>query len=102
MQQSNVYWALVVDGIPVALSGFNASIPQAVQVGPVWTPPPYRNKGYARLLLALTLQQAKQRGVEKAILFTHTPAAIRAYIALGFENIGSYRLAILKTPLFIS
>jgi predicted GNAT family acetyltransferase len=100
--QSNAYWALLVDGIPVALSGFNARLPQTVQVGPVWTPPAHRNKGYARLLLALTLQQAKTRGVEQATLVTDTPAGIRVYQSLGFEKIGLYRFAILRKPTFIS
>lgn len=100
--QSNACWALLVDGIPVALSGFSARLPQTVQVGPVWTPPAHRNKGYARLLLALTLQQAKTRGVEQATLVTDTPAAIRVYQSLGFEKIGLHRLAILRKSIFIS
>ncbi|MGI9408284.1 MAG: GNAT family N-acetyltransferase, partial [Hyphomicrobiaceae bacterium] len=75
-------WALRVDGTPVAMSGFNARLPDTVQIGPVWTPPEHRNKGYARTLLALTLERAAE-GVKRAILFTDAPAAIRAYEALG-------------------
>ncbi|MBM3602765.1 MAG: GNAT family N-acetyltransferase [Alphaproteobacteria bacterium] len=91
-------WALLVDGKPVCLSGFCATLPDVVQVGPVWTPPEHRCKGYARTLLALTLLEAREKGVERAILFTDAPAAAKAYEAVGFQHIGFYRLALLKQP----
>lgn len=91
-------WALVVDNKPVSLSAFNARLLDMIQIGPVWTPPEFRNKGYARTLVALTLIQAQKEGITKAILFTDNPAAIKAYQAIGFEEIGFYRLAILKKP----
>lgn len=91
-------WVLSVDGQPVSLSGFNASLPEVVQIGPVWTPPEYRNKGYARRLVAWTLAKAKSQGVGKAILFTDNPAAKAAYTSIGFSPIGSIRLALLKQP----
>ena len=91
-------WALMVAGEPVSMSGFNAALDDIVQIGPVWTPPNYRNNNYARILLAETLSAAKARGVRDAILFTDHPAATRAYEAIGFERIGSYRLALLKAP----
>lgn len=89
-------WALLIDGEPVSLSGFNARLPDIVQIGPVWTPPEYRSRGYARALVAMTLQKAKEEGAEKAILFTDNPAAAKAYESIGFEETGSYRLALLK------
>ncbi len=95
-------WVLLVEGNPVALSGFNAQLPDMVQIGPVWTPPEHRNRGYARTLVALTLQKARDQGVKKAILFSDNPAAIKAYEAIGFKKIGSYRLALLKKPLSLS
>ncbi|MEP3196300.1 MAG: GNAT family N-acetyltransferase [Lentilitoribacter sp.] len=51
-------WILEADGMPVALSGFNAQLPEIVQIGPVWTPPEHRNNGYARHLVARTLERA--------------------------------------------
>lgn len=82
----------------VAMSGFNARLPDIVQLGPVWTPPEQRNRGYARYLVAQSLVLVKQTGVQTAILFTDTLAAIRAYQALGFQCIGYYRLALLRRP----
>lgn len=89
-------WALLQAGSPVSLSGFNARLPDMVQVGPVWTPPEFRNRGYARRLVAETLRMARAEGVNKAILFTDNPAAAKAYRALGFEVVGEFRLAFLK------
>lgn len=95
-------WILQLNDIPVSLSSFNARLDDMVQVGPVWTPPEYRNNGFARILLAYTLIQERQRGVKKAILFTDLPAAIKAYIAIGFKKIGDYRLALLQQPINLS
>lgn len=89
-------WVLMVDNQPVSLSGFNARLPDIVQIGPVWTPPEFRSKGYARTLVASTLQQAKEEDVQKSILFTDNPAAIKSYESIGFKEIGLYKLAILK------
>lgn len=97
--KQNDTWVLLLDDTPVALSAFNARLADMVQVGPVWTPPEYRNKGYARLLLAYTLYQEKLKGTKQAILFTDNPAAIKVYLAIGFEKIGHYRLALLEKPI---
>ena len=97
--QKNDSWVLLLDETPVALSAFNARFADMVQVGPVWTPPEYRNQGFARLLLAYTLYQEKLKGTKQAILFTDNPAAIKAYLAIGFKKIGNYRLALLEKPI---
>ena len=47
-------WGLIVDGKPVSLSGFNAQLPEMVQVGPVWTPVEQRSNGYARIPVSYT------------------------------------------------
>ena len=69
-------WALIFNGKPVALSGFNAQLPDIVQIGPVWTPPEHRSNGYARMIVALSLQQAKERGVKSSVLVADNPPAI--------------------------
>lgn len=89
-------WTLDHNGLPLSLCGFNASLPDIVQIGPVWTPVEYRNQGYARAVVALCLLEAKKNGVKQAILFTNNRAAERAYFSIGFKKIGEYRLAILR------
>lgn len=97
--QKNDGWILLSKGTPVSLSAFNARLEDMVQIGPVWTPQEHRNQGFARLLLAHTLHQEQQKGIKKAILFTNNPAAIKAYLAIGFQKIGDYRLALLDQPI---
>ena len=96
--QRNDSWVLLSDGIPVSLSAFNARLDDIVQVGPVWTPPEHRNKGFAKVLLRYTLIAEKRNGVKKAVLFTDGPAAIKVYESIGFSKIGNYRLALLENP----
>lgn len=99
MQKHDSSWVLLDRDQPVSLSGFNATLPEIVQIGPVWTPPEHRNKGYARVIVALTLQAAQQRGVQKSVLFTDNPAAAKAYEAIGFKQNGNFQLALLKEPI---
>lgn len=90
---------LLLDGTtPVAYSGFNASLPDMVQIGGVFTPPEHRGRGYARCAVAASLVGARSRGVERAILFTgrENTAAQRTYLALGFRPIGDYALSIFE------
>ena len=71
-------------GMPVALTGFNAVLPEVVQVGAVYVPPALRGQGLARKAVGLHLAQARAAGVQRAVLFAATDAAERAYVALGF------------------
>jgi predicted GNAT family acetyltransferase len=79
-------------GERVAYSAFNATVADLVQVGGVWTPPSLRGQGYARCVVAGSLQHARNRGVRRAILFTDEKnvAAQRTYVAVGFRPIGDY------------
>jgi RimJ/RimL family protein N-acetyltransferase len=82
------------DGTRVAYSGFNARLPDVVQIGGVFTPREQRGRGYARAIVAASLVEARREGVARALLFTDrlNIAARRAYVALGFEPIGDYGL----------
>ena len=85
-------------GTPVAMTGFNAPLPDIVQVGGVYTPPDARNRRLARTAVALHLAEARERGIQVAVLFASGPPACRAYEALGFQRIGTYGVAILREP----
>ena len=89
---------LLRDGTPVSYSGFNAKLPDAVQVGGVYTPVAERGRGFARAIVAHSLLEARKRGVERATLFTadDNTAAKCAYRALGFERVGDFRLTLLS------
>lgn len=93
-------WVLEVNGEPVAYQQFNAMLPNCVQVGGVWTPPPLRGRGFARAVVAGALLAARAAGVRRSVLFTGLAnvAARRAYTALGFERIGDWGLLFMRWP----
>ncbi|MEM6739729.1 MAG: GNAT family N-acetyltransferase [Pseudomonadota bacterium] len=79
-------------GTPMAKTGFNATLPDIVQIGYVYTPPTQRSQGHARRAVALHLAEAREAGVSRAILFAANEPACRAYEAIGFERIGDYTI----------
>ncbi|MBD2448951.1 GNAT family N-acetyltransferase [Nostoc sp. FACHB-152] len=80
------HWVLVNKDMPIAYTAFNALLPDIVQIGGVWTPPPLRGKGYAKCVVAGSLLEARSHGVKRAILFTNREnyAAQAAYRGIGF------------------
>lgn len=93
---------LTLGETPVAMTAFNARLPDIVQIGGVYTPPPLRGRGHARTAVGRHLLEARGEGVSQAILFASGAAACRAYEALGFTQIGTYTLAILKEPVEVA
>ncbi|MBM3620167.1 MAG: GNAT family N-acetyltransferase [Alphaproteobacteria bacterium] len=83
------------DGRMLAYSGFNAALPDVVQVGGVYTPPFARARGLARAAVAGSLLKARESGARRAVLFTDVAnvAAQRAYGALGFSAVGDWGIA---------
>jgi len=82
------------DGQFLALTGFNADLGDAVQVGGVYCPPALRGQGLARLAVALHLAEARDRGASKAVLFAASAPAARAYRAIGFQPAGEVALVL--------
>lgn len=89
---------LYQEGTPVAMTGFNAILPEAVQIGGVYTPPELRARGLARRAVALHLAEARGAGVDHAILFAASPQACRAYEAIGFARTGQFTILIYEDP----
>lgn len=85
--------ALMDGDQPLAMTGFNARIPGMVQVGGVYTPPERRGRGHARRAVALHLHA---EGTARAVLFSASAAAARAYRAIGFRRIGDWTLMLLR------
>jgi GNAT superfamily N-acetyltransferase len=92
---------LLHSGQPVALTGFNARLPEIVQVGGVYTPPELRNRGHARTAVALHLAEARAAGVTRAVLFAATSAAVRAYRAIGFQPTADFSLILFRDPVTV-
>lgn len=75
---------------------FNAQLPDAVQIGNVWTPPQFRSRGYGRAVVAGALEHARGAGAELGVLYTpiDNKAARTAYLAIGFTEIGDYAIVL--------
>ena len=92
------HYVLFAGDTPVAMTGFNASLPDTVQIGGVYTPPDLRGRGLARRALALHLARVRAAGVTQAVLFAATIEAARAYEAIGFIRIGDFGIAMCDIP----
>ncbi|WP_333711956.1 GNAT family N-acetyltransferase [Yoonia sp.] len=89
---------LLRDGSPVAMTGFNADLPEAVQIGGVYVPPVLRRQGLARRAVALHLAEARANGVGTAVLFAASDNAARAYQAIGFRRVGAFSVLVFGSP----
>ena len=91
-QEAGSVWLLLEGARPVAMTALNARLPDAVQVGGVYTPPERRGRGYARAAVAGQLHDCRAQGARRAVLFTGHDhhAARRAYQAIGFARVGDY------------
>jgi GNAT superfamily N-acetyltransferase len=83
---------------PVALTGFNARLPEIVQIGGVYTPPEHRAQGHARRAVALHLAEARDQGVTRAVLFAASDKAARAYQSIGFTPRAAMALVLFQEP----
>jgi RimJ/RimL family protein N-acetyltransferase len=96
--QRDSHRLLLLGGTPVAFTGFNAILPEIVQIGGVYTPSALRGKGYARRAVALHLSEARRKGTARAVLFAASEAAATAYRAIGFRPSEPFTLFLLATP----
>lgn len=86
-QGRRMVWEL--DGEPVGLVGFNPPVAGVPRVGPVWTPPEHRRRGYAAAATAATCRLLLDRGAEAVTLFADdaNPTAVGVYTRLGFRPV---------------
>jgi GNAT superfamily N-acetyltransferase len=96
MHKAGTHWVLEVTGDIVAYGAFNATLPDCVQIGGVFTPPELRGRGYARAVVAGSLIEARSKGTLRSVLFTgeHNTPAQSAYRALGFQRVGDYGITL--------
>jgi uncharacterized protein len=80
---------LWVDGAPVSMAGYTGPTPHGIRVGPVYTPPELRSKGYASALVAQMSQALLDGGRSFCFLFTNlaNPTANHIYEQIGYEPV---------------
>lgn len=86
------------DTEPLAFCGISGFLMEAMYIGPVYTLPSLRNRGYAKAVTAGAIfqQHQEQPSLQQAILIVENPAAERAYQAIGFKKISDYQLALVR------
>ncbi|MCI0435180.1 MAG: GNAT family N-acetyltransferase [Gemmatimonadetes bacterium] len=80
---------LWIDGDPVSLAGWTGRSPNGIRVGPVYTPPQFRGRGYASAAVAAVTRRALDGGVRFCFLYTDlaNPTSNAIYQRLGYEPV---------------
>ena len=82
-------WYLWDDGGPVSVAAAGGPTPNGIRIGPVYTPPDRRGRGYASALTAAASQAELDRGRRFIFLFTDlaNPTSNRIYQAIGYQPV---------------
>jgi predicted GNAT family acetyltransferase len=86
------------DGSPVSMAGCGGPAPNGIRIGPVYTPPARRGRGYASALTAELTSLLLSSGRRFCFLFTDlaNPTSNRIYQRIGYEpvtNVVEYRFS---------
>jgi uncharacterized protein len=82
-------FALWEDGDPVSLVGWGGETPNGVRIGPVYTPPGLRRRGYASALTASVSADQLAAGRRFCFLYTDldNPTSNRIYMDVGYQPV---------------
>jgi predicted GNAT family acetyltransferase len=82
-------WLWVDNDRVVSLTGVGGLTPHGIRVGPVYTPPPERGRGYASNLVAQVSQAQLDSGRKFVFLFTDlaNPTSNKIYQDIGYEPV---------------
>ena len=77
------------DGEPVSLAGWGGRTPNGIRIGPVYTPPEHRRRGYGSAVTAAVTAEQLASGRRFCFLYTDlaNPTSNRIYMALGYEPV---------------
>ena len=83
------FWLWEVDGRPVSMAGAGGETPNGIRIGPVYTPPDDRGRGYASNLTAAVSRAVMDEGRRFCFLYTNlaNPTANKIYMAIGYEPV---------------
>jgi predicted GNAT family acetyltransferase len=74
---------------PVSFAGFGGRTPNGIRIGPVYTPPSLRGRGYASAVVAALSAQLLSGGRRFCFLYTDAsnPASNKIYQRIGYEYV---------------
>ena len=86
-----VFWD---DGSPVSIAGCGAPTPRGIRIGPVYTPPELRGRGYASALTAELTGQLLAGGRDFCFLYTDlaNPVSNSIYTRIGYRPVTDVEL----------
>jgi uncharacterized protein len=78
-----------VEGEPVCAVGYGSPTPTGVRIGPVYTPPEHRGRGYASALTAHVSAAQLAAGRRFCFLYTDlaNPTSNKIYVAIGYRRV---------------
>jgi predicted GNAT family acetyltransferase len=73
----------------VSMAGLTRQVAGTIRVGPVYTPPGLRRRGYAGAVTAAVSRAALDAGADEVLLFTDlaNPTSNSLYQRLGFQPV---------------
>ena len=82
-------YAIWEDGLPVSLAGFSGETPNGVRIGPVYTPPVLRSRGYGSAVTAAVSAERLAAGRRFCFLYTDAanPTSNKIYTQIGYEPV---------------
>jgi predicted GNAT family acetyltransferase len=85
-------WLVWDDGGPVSLAAYGNPTPSGIRVGPVYTPPEHRGRGYASSLVADLTAERLASGLGHCFLFTDlaNPTSNAIYARIGYEPVADW------------
>ncbi len=82
------------DDVPVSVAIYKARTPRGMRIGPVYTPPEHRRRGFAAAVTAATTQHLLDNGREFVCLYTDAanPTSNHVYESIGYEWIANWEI----------
>ena len=90
LQSETAGFALWEDGgRPVSICGYGGRTPHGIRIGPVYTPPELRRRGYGSAVTAHVTKQQLQGDRDYCFLYTDlsNPTSNKIYMDLGYERV---------------
>ena len=83
------FWLWEDGGEPVSLVGFGGPTPGGQRLGPVYTPPQFRRRGYGTALVAAVSAAVLRGGRRRCFLYTDlaNPTSNAMYRRIGYEQV---------------
>jgi predicted GNAT family acetyltransferase len=81
------FW--VDNGKRVSMAGYGGVTPNGIRIGPVYTPPEFRKRGYASALTAALSQEMLDQGRKFVTLYTDlsNPTSNHIYQTIGYKPV---------------